>query len=539
MCSLLVWAVGTTRGAEWTVPAPARWEKRARLWKDAQTWLGSIYPIPDSASMWTGGDGARWMREMLGFRLADEVPHDLSSPPAANDSDPNAVESGKPLPICARTMLYNLAGAHGFASEFGVYLRLAAIADHFKYALLIDDSAWNYGRLSDYFEPPRLSCRPPKDWLSMPRTKVGRRYRSQSLEEALGEPTRHWVAEHHVFAMRDLEYFDALFLRAFVNEKALDVLHQRELDGAGPFPPLAGDLVLPKLFHKSFRAQAHSLSRIYRPNAGMRHEIAAMESSLGLPSDGRDTLTATGQITIAMHVRSVEPSASAFAGVLMSFSLDNSLGDKVRELDRFGPQAFAPKDWHPPSDPQTSTVLARRQLSPRADDEVSWNRDRMALYLAAARSLRDDIRKETGKGVDRTSRLLVMTDDPAAVQGLLGEADPAEWEVVVTSQKKVVASKMARLRRRWRKSKATHTTEAGFHEGVFNALPAEERVKEARHFLRDLTVLGRRADGLVFTGSSNVSRIFALLAGADRTLQTGARRLRSLDVRWHPTSRYV
>jgi len=38
------------------------------------------------------------------------------------------------------------------------------MADKLGYTFLADDSSWNYGRLSDYFEPSVLSCVPPTDW---------------------------------------------------------------------------------------------------------------------------------------------------------------------------------------------------------------------------------------------------------------------------------------------------------------------------------------------------------------------------------------
>lgn len=549
-CCLLILGLTATRTTDWGTSAQVRWKKRAHLWKDAQSWLGSI-SAPEGYSLWKGSDSARWMGEMLGLHsgsgpskgpslwtesrndsVAAAVGSSVFSAGTAPSLSVAGVRTPVPVPTCKRTMLYNLAGAHGFASEFGVYLRLAAIAQHFQYALLVDDTAWNYGKLSDYFEPPRLACRPSPAWHTISRTKAGRGYRTQSLEDALGEPTRLWVAENHVFAPRDLEYFDALFLRIYVNEKALDLLHHRELEAAAPPLPLAGELVVPKVFYKAFRAQAHSLSRIYRPNAGMRREIAKMEADLGWTGAEH---SATDQITVAMHMRC----ASACASRRTCWMTDcphvrnDRLGDKALELDRFGPQAFAPKGWQRPVDQSPTSGSATTKHGTDLD------RDRVALYIEAADSIYEDIVKESGADKERKPRLLVMTDDPGAVKRIFREVNAERWDVVVTGRTVSEPADKRRLTRRWRKSKDRHAPEGGFHEGVFNALPAKDRVKEARAFLRDLTVLGRRADGLVFTGSSNVSRIFALLAGADRTLANGARRFRSLDVRWHPTARYV
>lgn len=50
---------------------------------------------------------------------------------------------------CQKTLLYRFAGAHGFASEYLIFLRVAMLAEHFGYHLLLDDSRWNYGRWAE------------------------------------------------------------------------------------------------------------------------------------------------------------------------------------------------------------------------------------------------------------------------------------------------------------------------------------------------------------------------------------------------------
>lgn len=77
--------------------------------------------------------------------------------------------------------------------------------------------------------------------------------------------------------------------------------------------------------------------------------------------------------------------------------------------------------------------------------------------------------------------------------------------------------------------------EHGFYEDAFNAMPLSERVANTRTFIRDLTAVSRLADGLVFTGSSNVGRLLALLNAQGRNQK---KNFRSVDVRWFPTARY-
>ncbi|EGG00334.1 uncharacterized protein MELLADRAFT_111899 [Melampsora larici-populina 98AG31] len=74
------------------------------------------------------------------------------------------------LPSCGKTMLYLFAGASGLGSELSLYTEAAAVATWLNYTMLVDDTRWNYGRLSDYFDIPPLKCRPPSNWREMPRT---------------------------------------------------------------------------------------------------------------------------------------------------------------------------------------------------------------------------------------------------------------------------------------------------------------------------------------------------------------------------------
>ena len=58
------------------------------------------------------------------------------------------------------------------------------------YTLLADDSNWNYGALSHYFQPKQVHCRPPKDWFL------------RSAAVAMGD--RRWSTSERVWFSRDL-----------------------------------------------------------------------------------------------------------------------------------------------------------------------------------------------------------------------------------------------------------------------------------------------------------------------------------------------
>ena len=70
------------------------------------------------------------------------------------------------------------------------------------------------------------------------------------------------------------------------------------------------------------------------------------------------------------------------------------------------------------------------------------------------------------------------------------------------------------------------------NEIEFNKLPLADRVALTRDFIRDVTVLSRRSDGLVMSASSNVGRLMALLCGEEKALRHG--RVRSVDTRCAP-----
>ncbi|GAA5885726.1 hypothetical protein JCM6882_007545 [Rhodosporidiobolus microsporus] len=65
--------------------------------------------------------------------------------------------------------------------------------------------------------------------------------------------------------------------------------------------------------------------------------------------------------------------------------------------------------------------------------------------------------------------------------------------------------------------------------------PLPLRIALARAFIRDLTFLARLSSSLVLTESSNVGRLFTLLAGRE---MVDAGKVISADVRWFPKAYY-
>lgn len=141
--------------------------------------------------------------------------------------------------------------------------------------------------------------------------------------------------------------------------------------------------------------------------------------------------------------------------------------------------------------------------------------------------------------------LVVMSDNPDAIALLQTTKRAKNWQLLTVSSATNTTFRHPRIERS-KVIRAPHVGHSkafrhvhqmkGFHEALFNRKALRTRIALTQSFLTDLTVIGRVSDGIVFTGSSNVSKLFGLLGGISRLEQ---RSMRSLDVRWHPTARYT
>lgn len=193
------------------------------------------------------------------------------------------------------------------------------------------------------------------------------------------------------------------------------------------------------------------------------------------------------------------------------------------------------------------------QKSTHNGSDITISDEEVNAYMEAAASLGRSLVRHRGDSQTKPT-LVIMSDDTTGeglkrlsqhdnarkfniLAGLPSARDASPQEEPENStarrvKRLDVSALLKRLFRRFpRKFKRP-----GFSESAFNAMDLDERIVRTRVFLRDLTYLARNADGLVFTGSSNVGRLLSLLAGTTR-MQDG--RLRSTDVRWFPTVRYM
>ncbi|KAG0149585.1 hypothetical protein CROQUDRAFT_686379 [Cronartium quercuum f. sp. fusiforme G11] len=88
-------------------------------------------------------------------------------------------------PACRRTFTFCFGEGGSVISDLTQYARAAALARRMNYKVLIDDSTWKYGQLSDYFIIPSPECEPLDHLNVTQKFKVG---------------AEGWESKPHVFA---------------------------------------------------------------------------------------------------------------------------------------------------------------------------------------------------------------------------------------------------------------------------------------------------------------------------------------------------
>ncbi|KAH9813891.1 hypothetical protein DFH28DRAFT_1083313 [Melampsora americana] len=398
---------------------------------------------------------------------------------------------------CPKTLFYRMGKKHGFGSEFSLYIRIASIASKLNYTLIVEDSDWNYGRLEDYFNKTDSV-----DYSNLCFKASNAFQIDPKLEKSIWPPT--WINQDHIYLPREIDYIDQLFLALFVDQNQLSEMHQEERKSLQSNVVLDAYGTLPNLFQDAFLAQAEAMNRIWIPRNELAQEIKEGEEAL------EELRMSQSTTIIGLHLR---------------------LGDKVHELSNYK---------------AGMTIELRNdqgQLRPR-DHEPSSTHKLANACFDAAESLLSQIRQPIKSASKSLPILIVMSDDPNGIELLQSVERSNQWKIMTVSSlldKSPDLSKFqdihqssfsTKLKRH--SSKLSHRV--GFHESDFNQLPLSKRIDQTRNFIIELTLLGRLSDGIIFTGSSNVSKLFGLLGNEKRLIE---RTMRSLDVRWHPTARYT
>ncbi|GAA5906559.1 hypothetical protein JCM5296_000289 [Sporobolomyces johnsonii] len=360
------------------------------------------------------------------------------------------------LPPCKKTLLFRFAGLHGAGSELSLALRVGALASHFGYTLLLDSSSWNYGSLESYFLPlPSLipstddACRPPPN--TTKRTKlVLSPADSTSLQSLLSSsrdprasgwaPT--WTTRNHlVWHQRDMDGLDQTVLALFTSASDLEAMHGRDLDELangrkGTIGGLGPRETVPEVFGEAFERLAKEAARVWRVNEEVKGSVKALEEKLGLGERGgrgaQGEGKEVGELVVGVHVR---------------------LGDKYLEADRIGPQILASPSPSSPASSPPSPYSQSYTAQPGLHDA------HITSYYAAAIQAVNDLQPSPASGAlsvpsedstpeeqveyllaassawDGRPTLVLMSDDPAAVEGFRRHPVAGRFRVVGTVEK--------------------------------------------------------------------------------------------------------
>ncbi|EGG00327.1 uncharacterized protein MELLADRAFT_118052 [Melampsora larici-populina 98AG31] len=220
------------------------------------------------------------------------------------------------LPLCNKTMLYTLRDIAGLGSELSYYGEAAAVASLLNYTMILDDSKWNYGKLSDYFDVPPLDCRPPQNWREMPRTL----FDNVGLNES-----------DHVWASRDNDGYSRYLLqhvdsRAVETHAVWNLFNHREQRSILPAVQNLHHSVKP-----IFDAKSDAYRHIWKPNQMILDEVMKLKVELNDKLLAPQNKTSHGTSSAGFDLDS--PMARKV------ISVQFRMGDKIDENDYTKPAA--------------------------------------------------------------------------------------------------------------------------------------------------------------------------------------------------------
>ncbi|TNY21929.1 hypothetical protein DMC30DRAFT_415576 [Rhodotorula diobovata] len=483
--------------------------------------------------------------------------HSLS-PPRASLSPSNSLPFPSPIPtpsnppplptpaLCARTLLYRFHGTRGLASEFLRFVRTVAVAERWGYEVFVlregegrvdeegegegerEETGWMYGSFEDYFLPP------PNRTCSLPPSAPSYAQRRKML------PLR---SESHVADAYHIPYTSALLLSAFSPTSSpssphspLRALHTHELSTYPPRLPLPASETVPRELAPAFRAMSAVARRWWRLEAGLEAEVLAVEGALGLREREAEEEEEEGVRTVGLHLR---------------------LGDKCREAAnvKYSPLRFAPdallealKTRGVVRNGGRADECARGAAEGEGEAEAEAELVREQDAAVLARAVRAASVDDDGEASARPATIFAMSDDPRGVPALrrawaapapgAPALDDVLTRVIDLAEEgaRVVGLNADADERAENDGEGGVLRTTGFDATAFREAPLAQRIALTRPFLRDLTLLSRRADVLVLSQASNVGRLLTLLAGEDMVRQG---RVHSVDVRWFATAYYA
>lgn len=355
-----------------------------------------------------------------------------------------------------------------------------------------------------------------------------------------------------------LDYVDEVFMSLAAERKAVDRLHKAEIDNYPPPLPLSGLETVHPVMMEAFRMQAAQVARFWV----LSDEVQTMVDSLQAALQWEDRLV------VGMHIRLGDKCSET--GEL----LNKAVRSLAHRPSATGNAKYSPLRFATPA--QRAALSGGAHGANICKDQAAaggLDAEHARIYLKAAESAADALQRAGGVvALNATPLLAVMSDDARALHKLEtsgGERADAFDRVMLREAASGVPEAlggeggvdMAEL-------------ESGFRAGSFHEvswciglsvhtltggsiqLTPETRITATRRFVRDLTIIGAKADAFVFSrapgshkttthqclsrlstaGSSNVGRLTALIGGAEKA-KLG--RFISCDTRWFGTAHFT
>ncbi|SCV72254.1 BQ2448_4948 [Microbotryum intermedium] len=439
-------------------------------------------------------------------------------------------ESTERLPHCQKTLLFQFTPWWGFASEWLLYLRAASLADKLGYTLVEDDRRWNYGRLSNYFLPRKLTCAPPRDWADA------------RVATEIGRPG--WKKQPRlVWSRLRIQHLDDWTRETYLDPIVMQKLHDTNVAYARNRSRnmLAEGDTMPQGLEEAFKDHVKAARFLWKLKDSIDTEVEAARTELEMGPH---------HITVATHIRlgdkgpEYELEAKAM-GITNKFgNLTVYLQAAHEAMTRILPggtpytdEAPSPggldlESAHSPSlvvmtaEAHVMSRLAKDSLlrpftlaQPPAPGIASLKHVAHHKTESDKPQVPDWFKDIQGKTPSTYEKRASIKDDAESTK----ESSPAKPEEGNKNPRPGLAS--------------------GFSQSEFNRLPMLERVIHTRTFIRDLTLFSRDADAFIVSGSSNIGRLAMLIGGYEATVgpkdeegRSLGGRIRSIDAHWFPTA---
>ncbi|KAG0141675.1 hypothetical protein CROQUDRAFT_110344 [Cronartium quercuum f. sp. fusiforme G11] len=330
----------------------------------------------------------------------------------------------------------------------------ALTASRFNYTILIDDSNWNYGRLTDYFDIAPLSCQPPHDWKEMPRSAFSLSGLNQS---------------DHVYASRYERDGYKSFILENVDKRAIDThsvwnyLNHRDRK-----------VVLPATqnLHYSlqslFDMKSAALRDIWRPNKMILDEILKMKK------DFNDKMLQSLPTTGHARPKVFSPNSLDLESPLPKklISVHFRLGDKKYEVES--------------SRPAASNGVMSAYANPKP-------------YLDLVRSFVPDWK--TSKNLPM---LFVFSDD---AKEAIRHFDEEQLLYYPNQRFPLLSPPESKM-----------ITDHGWNQAEFNTAPLAVRQKLGSALIRDVTFAVDHSEAIICSSSSNICNLMFHLRGSQEAI---------------------